>query len=47
MSEYFPKPYKHFGGNVTIELDLSCYAKKRDFKGVRGVDTFNLAAKSD
>ena len=32
MSEYFPKPYKHFGGNVTIELDLSYYAKKTRFQ---------------
>ena len=23
MSEYFPKIYKHFGGNVRVELDLN------------------------
>ena len=40
MSQYFPKSYDHFGGNVKGKLDLSNYAKK-------GVDTSNLAATSD
>ena len=26
MSQYFPKPYSHFIGNVKVELDLSNYA---------------------
>ena len=28
MSQYFPKPYDYFGGNVKAELDLSNYATK-------------------
>ena len=32
MRQYFPKPYKNFGGNVKIELELSNYATKTDFK---------------
>ena len=26
MSQYVPKPYERFGGNVKVELDLSSYA---------------------
>ena len=26
MSQYFPKPFESFGGNVKVELDLSYYA---------------------
>ena len=47
MSEYFPKPYKYFGGNVKVELDLSNYSAKADLKGATGVDKSNVAAKSD
>ena len=43
MSEYLPKPYKHFGGNVKVEIDLSNYPTKAELKGARGVDTSNLA----
>ena len=32
MSQYFTKPYKCFGGNVTVELDLSNYITKADLK---------------
>ena len=32
MSQYFPKPYNRFGGNVKAELDLSNYATKTDVK---------------
>ena len=47
MSEYFPKLFKHFHGNVKVELDLSHYATKPDLKGATEVDKCNLAAKSD
>ena len=47
MSQYFPKPYKHSSGNVTVKLDLSNYVTKVDLKGGIGADTSNLAAKSD
>ena len=32
MSQYFPKPYRSFGGNVKVELDLSSYPTKADLK---------------
>ena len=31
MSQYFP-PYKNFGGNIKVELDLSSYATKTGLK---------------
>ena len=47
MSEFFPKLYKTFGGNVKAGLDLSNYATKADLKGATDVETSNLAVKSD
>ena len=47
MNQYFPKPYRSFGGNVKAELDLSTYATKANLKNATGVDTSELAAKSD
>ena len=26
MSQYFPKPYKPFGGDINVKVDLSNYA---------------------
>ena len=47
MSQYFPKPYRCFGGNINVKVDLSNYATKADLKNATGVDTSKLAAKSD
>ena len=32
MRQYFPKPYKNFGVNVKVELELFNYATKTDLK---------------
>ena len=32
MSQYFPKPYEPFGGNINVRVDLSNYATKNDIK---------------
>ena len=45
ISQYFPKRYKSFGKNV--ELDLFNYVTKTDLNVATGVDTSNLAPKSD
>ena len=29
MSKYFPKPYKPFGRNMNVKIDLSNYAKEK------------------
>ena len=46
MSEYFREP-KSLGGKVKVELDLSNYATKTDFKNATGVDTSSFAKKND
>ena len=47
MSQYFPKQYRSFGGNINVKVDLFNYATKLDLKNATGVDTSKLAAKSD
>ena len=32
MSQYFPKTYEPFGGDIDVRVDLSNYAKKTDLK---------------
>ena len=32
MSQYFPKPFRSFGGNINTKVDLSNYATKTDLK---------------
>ena len=46
MSQYFPKPYEPFGGDISVKVDLSNYATKKDLKNATGIDTSKLAAKS-
>ena len=47
MSQYFPKPYKSFGGDINIKVNLSNYVIKLDLKNATGFETSKLAAKSD
>ena len=47
MSEYFPKAYEPLEGDIIVKLDLSNYETKTDLEKVTGIDTSNLAAKSD
>ena len=46
MSQYFPKPYEHFGGDINVKVELSNYATKADLKKATGIDTSNLALNS-
>ena len=32
MSQYFPKPYKSFGGDISVKVNLSNYVTKADLK---------------
>ena len=32
MRQYFPKPFRSFGGNINTKVDLSNYATKTDLK---------------
>ena len=39
MSQYFPKPFKSFGGNINVKVGLSNYATKNDLKTVTHIGT--------
>ena len=39
MSQYFPKPYEAFSGDINVKVDLSNYAAKADIKNISHVDT--------
>ena len=47
MSQYFPKPYELFGGDINVKVDLSNYATKADIKNISHVDTSSFALKSN
>ena len=47
MSQYFPKHYEPFGGNINVEVDLSNYATKDDIKNIIHVDTSSFALKTN
>ena len=47
MSQYFPKPYEPFDGNINVRVDLSSYATKDDIKNITNVDTSNFALKTN
>ena len=44
MSDYFPTP-NFLGADAKLELDLSNYATKPDFKNAKGVATSSFAKK--
>ena len=47
MSQYFPKPYEAFGGDINVKVDLSNYATKTDIKNIWHVDILSLALRSN
>ena len=47
MSQYFPKPYEPFGGDINIKVDLSNYTTKADIKNISHVDTSSFALKTN
>ena len=47
MSQYFPKPFRSFGININVKVDLSSYATKTDVKNVTHVDTSSFALKAN
>ena len=47
MSQYFPKPFRSFGGKINVKVDLSNYAAKADLKNVTHVDTSRFALKAN
>ena len=47
MSQYFPKPFRSFGGNINVKVDLSNYATKTDLNNITHVDTSSFALKTN
>ena len=47
MSQYFPKSFRSFGGNIKVKVGLSNYVTKADLKNVTHVDTANFALKTN
>ena len=47
MSQYFPKPYQPFGGNINVKVDLPNYATKDDIKNITFADTSSFALKTN
>ena len=47
ISQYVPKPFEPFRGDINFKVNLSNYTTKTDLKKATGVVTSKLAAKSD
>ena len=47
MSQYFPKPYDLFNGDINVKVDLSNYTTKADIKNISHVDTSSFALKTN
>ena len=47
MSQYFPKPYEPFGGDINVTVDFSNYGTKDDIKNIIHVDTSSYALKTN
>ena len=47
MSQFFPKPFRSFGININVKVDLSSYATNTDVKNVTHVDTSSFALKAN
>ena len=47
MSQYFPKPYKPFGGDINVKVDLSNHATKAVLKNISHIDASSFALKSN
>ena len=47
MSQYFPKPYEPFAGNINVRVDLSNYATKDDIKNITHIESSSFALKTN
>ena len=47
MSQYFPKPYEPFGGNINVKVDLYNYATKTDIKNISHTNTSSFVLKTN
>ena len=47
MSQYFPKSYEPFGGDINVKVDLSTYTTKADLKNATQVYVSSFTKKTD
>ena len=47
QSQYFPKPYEPFGGEISVKVGLSNYATKTDLKNATGIHTSSFPKRVD
>ena len=47
MSQYFLKPFRNFGENIQVKVDLSNYATKTDLEDVTHANTSSFALKTN
>ena len=47
MSQYFLKPFRSFGRNINVKVNLSDYATKTNLKNVTHADTSSFALKTN
>ena len=47
MSQYFPKLYEAFAGDINVKVDLYNYATKTDLKNISRVDVSGFALRSN
>ena len=47
MIQYFPKPFRNFGGNIDVEVDLSNYGTKPNIENISHVDISGIALKKN
>ena len=43
MTQYFPKLFRNFRGNINVQVNLSNYAIKTDLNNITHVDTSSFA----
>ena len=46
-SQNFPKPFRNFGENINVKVDLSNYATKIDLKNITHLDASDFALKTN
>ena len=47
MSQYFPKSYELFGGDINVKVDLSNYATKAGIRNIQHADTSSFTLKTN
>ena len=47
MTQYFPKPYDPFGGDINVKVHLSNYVTKADLKKLSHLDVSSFVLKSN